>query len=189
MLEEETARERVLDAAEGLYYQRGVQAVGMDAVRNASGVSLKRLYRLYPSKGDLVEAYLRRRDAQLLQRLVGYVDTVDGTPQDRVLAVFDWLYSWFSESDYRGCAFINSYGELGAASPAVAEVARKHKAAFRRRVADLVAAAGLPASLADQLSLLVEGAITTAAISRTPEPARTARDAAQALIKVSRTAA
>ncbi|MFI6604485.1 TetR/AcrR family transcriptional regulator [Nonomuraea sp. NPDC050536] len=182
----ETARERVLDAAEELYYGMGVQSVGMDAVRNASGVSLKRLYQLYPSKGDLVEAYLRRRDARLLRRLADHVDTVDGPPEERVLAVFDWLYTWFSEPAYRGCAFINSFGELGATSPAVVEAARAHKEAFRRYVAGLVADAGLPAPLADQLALLAEGAITTAAISGTPEPAHQARDAARTLLSVVR---
>ncbi len=178
-----TASEKVLDAAEELYYSRGVQAVGMDAVRTASGVSLKRLYQLYPSKGELVDAYLRRRDARLLRRLAEYVDAAPATgPVDQVLAVFDWLYEWFSEPDYRGCAFINAYGELGATSPAVAEAARAHKEAFQHYLTGLVTAAGLPAAPAGQLALLAEGAITTAAISRSPEPARQAREAARILL-------
>ncbi|NBM21080.1 TetR family transcriptional regulator [Streptomyces sp. GC420] len=179
----ETAKERVLDAAEELYYGRGVQAVGMDAVRNASGVSLKRLYQLYPSKGDLVEAWLRRRDTRWRDRLARYVETVDaGRPRERILAVFDWLYGWFGEPGYRGCAFINSFGELGAASPAVVAAAREHKEAFRRYIGGLVADAELPAHLAGQLALLAEGAMTTAAISGTPEAARQARAAARTLI-------
>lgn len=182
----EETKERVLDAAEELYYGRGVQAVGMDAVRTASGVSLKRLYQLYPSKSVLVEAYLRRRDAHLLHRLAQYVEAVPGPPEERVAAIFDWLYEWFSEPDYRGCAFINSYGELGTTAPEVAAAARAHKDAFQRYVARLVAAADLPAPLAAHLALLAEGAITTAAISGTPEPARQAREAAEALIAAAR---
>lgn len=57
-----TAREQALDAAEELFYGRGVQSVGMDDLRGASGVSLKRLYQLFPAKEQLVEAYLERRD-------------------------------------------------------------------------------------------------------------------------------
>ncbi|MDT0548981.1 MULTISPECIES: TetR/AcrR family transcriptional regulator [Streptomyces] len=185
----EATKERVLDAAEELYYGRGVQAVGMDAVRTASGVSLKRLYQLYPSKSALVEAYLRRRDARLLDGLARYVEAVPGPPEKRLArlsAVFDWLYEWFGEPDYRGCAFINSYGELGATTPEVAAAARAHKEAFRQYVTGLVAAAGLPAPLAAHLALLAEGAITTAAISGSPEPAREAREAARVLMDAAR---
>jgi hypothetical protein len=67
-----------------------------------------------------------------------YVDQFDD-PQRRILAVFDWLHSWFSEADFRGCAWINAFGELGANSPTVASATRDHKRAFRRYLARLVA--------------------------------------------------
>ncbi|MFF5158414.1 TetR/AcrR family transcriptional regulator [Streptomyces sp. NPDC000348] len=182
MLDRGTAREQVLRAAEELFYSRGVQAVGMDAVRNASGVSLKRLYQLFPSKEALVLQFLRRRDEQWRQSLARYVDA-HATPEQRVLAVFEWLHKWFSEPDYRGCAFINSFGELGGISPEVADEARRHKQAFRDHLAALVAASGRPEELADQLLLLAEGAITTAAITGTARPAVQAHDAARLLMR------
>ncbi|WP_438489954.1 TetR/AcrR family transcriptional regulator [Streptomyces sp. S186] len=181
MLDRETARMRVLEAAEELFYSQGIQAVGMDAVRQASGVSLKRLYQLFPSKEELVLEFLRQRDRRWQQALAGYVDA-QPTPEERILAVFDWLHTWFSEPDYRGCAFINSFGELGAVSHEVAEQARRHKKTFHDYLASLVTAAGRPAELADQLALLAEGAITTAAIFGTPEPAHRAREAALILM-------
>lgn len=181
MLDQETARERALEAAEELFYSRGIQAVGMDAVRNASGISLKRLYGLFPSKEELVLEFLRQRDSRWQHALAGYVDAQPRT-EERITAVFDWLYLWFSEPDYRGCAFINSFGELGAVSPEVAEQARHHKKAFHDYLAGLVRTSGRPAELADQLALLAEGAITTAAIFGTPEPAHQARDAARFLM-------
>ena len=57
-----TDRERLLDAGEDLFYAYGVQAVGMDAIRAASGLPLKRSYQLYPSKDQLLLAVLDRRD-------------------------------------------------------------------------------------------------------------------------------
>src|SRR5215216_1015555 len=102
-----TARRQVLDAADELFYERGVQAVGMDAIRTASGVSLKLLYRLFPSKDALIEAYLDRRDALWKSMLAEHVDAAI-EPRDRILAVFDFLHDWFRQRDYRGCAFINS---------------------------------------------------------------------------------
>jgi AcrR family transcriptional regulator len=176
------ARSRALDAAEQLFYGRGVQAVGMDAVRAASGLSLKRLYALYPSKGDLVEAYLLRRDTRWRGDLAAHVAAATTDPGGRLLAVFDWLAAWFDEPGYRGCAFLNAYGELGAGSPAVAAAARRHKAEFRRWLGTLTAAAGLPAALADHLLLLAEGAIATAALTGGSAPARQARAAAAVLL-------
>ncbi|TVL90546.1 TetR/AcrR family transcriptional regulator [Streptomyces sp. SAJ15] len=181
-METATLETKVLDAAEALFYGRGLQTVGMDQIRSASGVSLKRLYQLFPSKDTLVLAYLHRRDERWRAELTRQVAAVTEAPRERILAVYDWLDRWFREPDFRGCAFVNSFGELGAASEPVAEAARAHKAAFRDWLSDLVAAAGLPEHLTDQLFLLAEGAITTAAVSGGPEPARQAREAARALM-------
>lgn len=178
-----TAEARVLDAAEELFYARGIQSVGIDDIRAAAGVSLKRLYQIFPAKEELVEAYLQRRDGTWRRRLSDYVDEHQD-PEARILAVFDWLGSWFREPGFRGCAWINSYGECGAASAAVARQARAHKTAFRRYLADLVAAARKPAPLADQLLLLAEGAMVTAGIFGTATPAEQARQAAEQLLKV-----
>ncbi|MBZ4323292.1 TetR/AcrR family transcriptional regulator [Streptomyces huiliensis] len=177
----ESPEGRVLDAAEELFYGRGLQAVGMDAIRAASGVSLKRLYQIFPSKDVLVEAYLSRRDERWRASLERFADARPAGPE-RVLAVFDWLHAWFREPDFRGCAFANSYGELGATHPGVAAAARNHKAAFRRYLAGLAAGAGGSEALADQLLLLAEGAIGTAAVSGSAEPALHARAAARALM-------
>jgi len=180
-MDDDAARERLLDAAEGLFYARGIQAVGMDAVREASGLPLKRLYALYPGKAALVEAVLARRDVRWRGRLMARVMEEDD-PRERVLAVFDWLEGWFGEPGFRGCAWINASGELGATLPVVAEQARLHKAAFRADLLGLVCDAGLDDGVADGVLLLAEGAMVTAGIFRTTAPARDARAAAASLI-------
>ncbi|MGK5499401.1 TetR/AcrR family transcriptional regulator [Streptomyces sp. URMC 125] len=182
MIDAETARERVVAAADRLFYARGVQAVGMDAVRDGSGVSLKRIYALFPSKEDLVVAVLRHRTERWNAGIAGAVEGA-GTPRERLLAVFDFLADWFREDDFRGCAFINVFGELGSGSARVAEAVREQKASFGRQVADLVRAAGGPDHLAPQLVLLAEGAQTTAAIAHDPGAAAHARAAADTLIR------
>jgi AcrR family transcriptional regulator len=184
-MDDDAARARLLDAAGDLFYARGIQSVGMDAIRDAAGVSLKRLYQLFPAKEQLVEAYLERRDRTWRGRLAEYVEC-RSDPQQRILAVFDWLQAWFGEPGFRGCAWINSYGELGLSSPAVAAQALRHKAAFRAYVRGLAAAAALPESVADPLYLLAEGAMVTAAIFTTAEPASHARSAAEQLLAAAR---
>lgn len=181
-MDQEAARTQLLDAAEGLFYRRGIQAVGMDDIRAAAGMSLKRLYQLYPAKDELVDAYLRRRDGRWRGRLAGYVEEHAIEPVDRLLAVFDWLGEWFSEPYFRGCAWINGYGELGAVSSTMARRAREHKAAFHDYMRRLVAAAALPPELADHLYLLAEGAMVTAGIFGRTEPATQAKEAARVLI-------
>jgi AcrR family transcriptional regulator len=178
----DVAERRVLDAAELLFYGRGVQTVGMDDIRDTSCVSLKRLYQLFPTKDRLLTEVLRRRDTHWRGRLADYVATHATEPAARLLAVFDWLADWFAEPGFRGCAWINAFGELGAVSPGVVEQAREHKRAFREYLDGLVTDAGLAPALGAHLYLLAEGAMTTAAISGTPEPAAQARAAAELLV-------
>lgn len=180
-----TAREQALDAAEELFYGRGVQSVGMDDIRGASGVSLKRLYQLFPAKEQLVEACLERRDVRWRGRLAEHVER-SADPGERILAVFDWLERWFGEDGFRGCAWINSYGELGATSDRVAAQVRAHKRAFGDYLDALVAEAGLPDALAGQLFLLAEGAMVTAGITGETRPAAQAREAARTLMAATR---
>ncbi|MFI0724213.1 TetR/AcrR family transcriptional regulator [Streptomyces sp. NPDC021224] len=179
--EEQSRRDRdaLLDAAERLFYERGFRAVGMDQVRAACGLPLKRIYRFFPAKEDLVVAMLRRRDARWRGNLAAYVETAAADPRGRVLAVFDWLARWFAEPGFRGCAWINAFGELGSSSgPVLAEV-RAHKRAFHAQVAAWTAAAGIAA---EPVCLLAEGAMVMAGITGDPAPARQARAAAGALL-------
>ncbi|GLW70882.1 TetR family transcriptional regulator [Kitasatospora phosalacinea] len=193
LTEQQTRRdgEALLDAAEALFYEKGVRAVGMDEVRAASGLPLKRIYRLHPTKDDLVVAVLRRRDRRWRAELSAAVEEagakqgVDGGgARARLLAAFDWLGRWFAEPGYRGCAWINAFGELGPASPAVLAEVRAHKEAFHAQLADWAHAAGLPDPSAVQL--LAEGAIVTAAITADPAPARRARAAVEVLLDAAR---
>ncbi|MFE5715650.1 TetR/AcrR family transcriptional regulator [Streptomyces sp. NPDC056501] len=184
-MDAEAAELKVLDTAERLFDERGVQAVGMDALRTASGVSLKRLYQLFPSKDVLVEAVLRRRDGAVRDAVAAHGARVADGPYERALAVFDWLADWFAEPDFRGCAFINAFGELGGVAPNVAGLARDHKEALRGYFAAQTDALGAPPALADQLALLANGAMVVAGITGSPEPAAQAKAAARVLLDAS----
>lgn len=174
-------RERVVAAADALFYARGIQAVGMDEVRSAAGVSLKRLYSEFPGKEQLVLAVLDSRHRQWEEGVARAAEGVDD-PRRRMLAVFDFLEQWFADATFRGCGFINAFGELGATSPAVAEAARRHKESFQAYVNRLAQEAGADEELAAQLALLAEGAQTTAAIAGRDDAARHARRAAEVLV-------
>ncbi|WIE62570.1 helix-turn-helix domain-containing protein [Curtobacterium sp. MCLR17_032] len=183
-VEPETAA-RIVETADALFYTRGIQAVGMDEIRSTAGVSLKKLYAAFPGKEQLIAAVLAGRHDFWEQGIRAAVDAADG-PRAQLLAVYDFLESWFGDETFRGCGFINAFGELGATSPAIAEIARAHKDSFQRFVAGITAQAVPDAEraeeLAAQLALLAEGAQTTAAIAGTTEAAVHARRAAAVLI-------
>lgn len=174
-------RERLLDAAEGLFYSRGIQAVGMDEIRAAGGIALKRIYQLYPGKEELVLAFLDRRDRRWRDSLAAHVQRA-GAPHQSIDAVFDWLHDWFAQPDFRGCAWMNAFGELGATSPRVLAAVRAHKNAFRRYLGSLLKAAGHPPSATAAIFLLAEGAMVTAAINAAAAPALQAKAAAARLL-------
>ncbi|MEU9690715.1 TetR/AcrR family transcriptional regulator [Amycolatopsis japonica] len=172
-------REALLDAAENLFYENGIQAVGMDQVRAASGLSLKRIYRFFEAKEDLVVAMLKRRDRRWRGSLAARVEEVQD-PQERVLAIFDWLADWFAEPGFRGCAWINAHGEFGPSSAAVLTEVRAHKQAFHEQIETWVRATGRPVT--EPVYLLAEGAIVTAGISGDPAPAHQARETVKVLL-------
>jgi len=110
-------------------------------------------------------------------------------PRERLLAVFDLLATWFTSEGFRGCAFINSFGELGGISARIPDIVRGQKKEFQDYLARVAAGVGAPDTLAPQLAILAEGALTTAAISVSPEPACQARAAAEILIDAALTPA
>ncbi len=181
MSQQPTERERIVEAADRLFYGRGIQSVGMDAVREEAGVPLKRLYAEFPSKDALLSEVLNHR-AQLWSVGIAEAAREAPTPRDKLLAIYDFLGEWFRSDGFRGCGFVNAFGELGAVSADVAAVAHEQKASFQRYVGDLVAEMGGSPVLASQLAILAEGAQTTAAIGRRPEAAEHAREAAEVLI-------
>ena len=156
------ARVRLLHAAHALFYRDGIRATGIDRVIAESGVTKVTFYRHFPSKNELVCAYLDFRHTRWItwfaQALLRHGGVGDGRVH-RLGALAPALAEWLGSGDYRGCAFINGVTELGGTLPEVVEIARRHK----RDVTDLLAGLLPPAPARDQdaqaLTLVVEGAI------------------------------
>jgi AcrR family transcriptional regulator len=180
-MDDGTAEQQVLGAADRLFYEHGIRTVGMDQIRDASGVSLKRLYRLFPAKERLVEEVLRRRDEAFLSQLAAAAAQAEG-PREAILGFFDILADWFAEPGYRGCPFLNAFAEMSSTSPAVADVARRQKRRLERHLDELVRAVGGPPELPGQLLVLANGAMATSAVLGSSDPALHAKSAATALL-------
>ncbi len=184
-LADSTGDEALLDAVDRLFYERGFQAVSMDEVRDLSGVPLKRIYARFPSKTQLIEAYLARRDQRWRDGIERFVTARSDDPRERLLLVFDALQAWVDHNEpFRGCAFHNAFGELSGSSEFASAIVRAHKHHLRRFLERTASRAGLerPRKLASQLMLLVEGALITSAIDGDSTPTRAAQAAARTLI-------
>ena len=178
------ARERILEAADRLFYRDGLRAAGIDAVVAEAGVAKMTLYAHFKSKDDLIAAYLRRRDERLRAWFADAIDRHAAATGDRLAAIFAALREWFASPDFRGCAFINATAELpDPAHPGRAAVA-DHKRQFTALIADALRKARVrdPDSAAGAVVLLIDGAIVAAARDGTPAAADAALAAARTLV-------
>jgi AcrR family transcriptional regulator len=178
---EESMRGQLLDAVEQVFYARGIQAASMGELRDAAGLPLRRIYQLFPSKDELIVAFLRRRHERMMAAIEERVAAA-GSPEERVLAIFTHLDGWFREPSFRGCPWTNAYSELGPTNAAVAAEVDHHELEFRALVTRTVLDAGYGPETADVIYLLVAGSVTTAGIQRSLDAALQARHGVQVLL-------
>lgn len=184
------AERAVLDAADALFYERGIAAVGMADVRDASGVSLRRLYRLHPSKRDLVAAWLDDRHRRWLRWFVGTVDRMVAEGTAPLTAPFDAIHEWAMSPGYRGCAFVNAIAETTEIDEGHRRIVARHKRSLIDHVTTLAGAGGRETPwLPEAIAVLLDGAIVQSAALRSAEPIAAARTAAICLSAVCPTTA
>jgi len=175
---------RIAAAAEELFYERGITAVGVDLIAERSGVTKRTLYNRFGSKDRLVAAYLAERDRRWRDFVRAAVEECDD-PAEAVTAPLEALKRW-GEHNTRGCAFLNALAEIPDSEHPAHRVATEQKSWLRELFAELATAAGCadPRGLATRLLLLHEGALATQ-----PLPLDTLDDAielARTLVRSSR---
>jgi AcrR family transcriptional regulator len=177
-----SARERLLEAANELFYGEGVQTVGIDRVIEHAGVAKASLYNTFGSKEGLVCAYLELRYVRIKDRITRTL-TRFRTPREQMLGVFDALGEAFTDPAYNGCAFVRATAET-AEDSAIRQVADHYRLWVRSLFTELATASGYaaPEALARQLQLLYDGAGQSARMDRDPSAATTARAAAATLL-------
>lgn len=177
MTERAPMAERILAAADRLFYRKGIRAVGVDTVAAEAGISKRSLYDTFPSKDALVSAYLRQR----IQPLPA--SSQPATAQ--ILGLFDQLHQRFAKGDFRGCPFVNAVTELAEDCEAARGIALNYKEQRRQHIAFLLNEAGAqdPDAVSNQIALLFEGAIASMLIRQDPAVATQARDAAAVLMR------
>jgi AcrR family transcriptional regulator len=169
-------QDRIIETADRLFYGQGIRAVGVDTIAAEVGISKRTLYNHFPSKDELIVAYLSRRFAPLRES--------DLPPAEQILGEFDRLGRGFASNGYRGCPFVNAVTELGKPGHAANKIAIAFKEQRRVWFRDLLARLSVadPEGLATQLALLVDGAIAGALVRGDATMASAAREAARVLL-------
>ncbi len=159
-----SARERILDASYELFSRRGIQAVGVNEVTERAGVAMATLYRHFPSKDELVLAFLALREQRWTKDFVEAGAMRRGSnPEERLLAIFDVLDEWFHRDDFEAGSFMKVLLELGPEHPA-GGASVWHLEQIRSIVRRLAEEAGLhdTDSFARSWHILMEGSIVVA---------------------------
>lgn len=162
---EPDARERVLETAYELFSRHGIRGVGVDEVIARAGVAKATLYRHFPSKDELVLAFLERREQRWTRGWVEQEAQRRGSnPEQQLLAIFDLFDEWFHRDDFEACSFINVLLELGTEHPA-GDASVRHLANIRDIVRRLAEEAGLRDTdgFAHSWHILMKGSIVAAA--------------------------
>jgi AcrR family transcriptional regulator len=177
-------QDKILQTAEQLIYSNGIHAMGMDLLVRTSGVARKSIYRYYATKDEVAVQALSVRDERWMHWFRSETDQAV-TPEARILKMFSVLKSWFESEGFRGCAFINTAGEIGDPADPIRQLAKAHKQKLLDYALELCEQlnAEHPETLAKQLLILIDGAITLALIMGDHNAADSAQDMAQLLLK------
>ena len=157
-----SARERILLTAHKLFYRDGIRATGVDRLIADSKVTKTTFYRHFPSKNDLIREFLKYRHQRwrtwFIHRLEHHGNDWE--------AICPALAEWFQSDDFRGCAFINSLGELGVVLPEIVEITARHKQDMTDIIENILPQSDQQKQNAQAIALAVDGAIIRAQFDR-----------------------
>ena len=190
MTDAQPRREHMLEIAYGLFNSRGYHQTGIDLIMRASGVSKTTMYKHFRTKDDLVLEILKRRSATLLQAMKDRMDkSVGCNPRfarhARISAILDVIEDWIASGAFFGCNFIRAALEYGASDDPIRQHAVAHKNAVKNLIATSLTelAEQERDSLAEQIMLVLDGAIITAHVRHQPDTIRNARAIVDALLR------
>lgn len=178
------ARARILAAADRLFYNEGIRAVGVDRVVAESEVTRVTFYRHFPSKDDLIVAYLSARSQREHEQLAAARAAMTGDPRAVLRAIVSAIVAESCAPGFRGCPYINAAAEYADREHPVRKVVSEHRAWFKQQMAELMAELDHPQadSAADQMVLLRDGAMVGGYLSDPGSVSRALLEAGRAVV-------
>ncbi|MCI2422346.1 TetR/AcrR family transcriptional regulator [Saccharopolyspora sp. K220] len=175
--------QKILDAAAELFHRHGLRGVGIDQVIAESGVAKSTLYVHFRTKEDLIAAYIRRTDDSWMSQLQAAAQRAGDSPREQLVGLFDALLDAFARHGFFGCPFISVAVEASADTEAHAN-AVSHTRRRQEWLRELCrgAAADDPDALAEQLDLLIDGALASGRLLQERHVVDSAKAAARSLV-------
>jgi AcrR family transcriptional regulator len=158
-------RAHILDTAAGLFDTHGIRAVGMQQIIDTYGCGKNLLYREFPSKDELVVAYLERCRQDSIKTVEKAIEPLAGDPGGQLVAIIRANAEKASCSGARGCPLRSTYAEFPDPDHPAHRVAAEHFADLRAQLQEIAeqTAATDPTALANRIMLILDGAHTNAA--------------------------
>lgn len=182
---EKSAKDRVLEVAEELFYREGIRAVGVDTIIARSGVAKMSLYRNFPSKDELIVAYLKVRTERFWQWWDSVTKPLEGSPREQIRGLFAALLVKVNAPGFRGCPFVNTATEFPTPGHPAREAALVHHRELKAHLTRIANELGAPRpeALADQLVIIIDGVYASAGTFSSPETATAILAAVDALVE------
>jgi AcrR family transcriptional regulator len=178
-------QEHILNTASNLFYSQGIKATGIDTIIKASGIAKMSLYKYFPSKEALILAHLQRSKELMQTAIRSGLEARADTAKAKLLAVFDVFEELLRDPGFRGCPFINASAEFAEEDNPIQQAAAEYSNGFSQFLVELAEQAGIakPAELANQLAMLIAGAMVKEQVQKETGAMRSAHRAAQILIE------
>ena len=190
--EPQTTREKLLEVAIDRFYVHGFHAVGLDQILTEVGVTKTTFYNHFESKDELIIEALKRRDRWEVKAFSDRAQQIAGDdPRALLLAFFDVFDEWFNHPDYFGCLFLNACVEFPSPNDPIHRAGSENYEHMTGMIAEIARRAGAndPEQLADELTILIQGALTHRQVRSDNAAAAKARKVAEALINLALPAA
>ncbi|MBO9691885.1 TetR/AcrR family transcriptional regulator [Chryseobacterium sp.] len=170
-MKKEKVRERIIRVASDLFYRQGYNSTGINQIIAEADIAIGSLYNHFSSKNDLLQAYLIKEENNWFE---GFKNTTSkiSDPKEKLLALIDYRKKLQQTSKFAGCHFIKIVSEIGDSNPSVSVFSQQHKEKQKNLITALVKEHGMqkqvsdPDLLAENIFLLIEGAVVTSTIRR-----------------------
>lgn len=178
-----SARDRILRAASQHFARNGIGPTGVDTLITSAGVAKATFYRHFPSKDDLIVAWLLDRRSRWVQAVAQRAEERAGSPGEVIPAFFGGVAEWLETEDYRGCPYLNTAVEIGDATHPALTVVRDYLLEIEGHIRAMLVAMGRrdAAEIAPQVQALLAGSITLSVARRNTATVFSARAAAMRL--------
>lgn len=184
-VDESPAKKRILETALRLFYRYGIHEVGIDRIIAEADIAKMTFYKYFPTKKDLVQAFLVERDEQFIEWVKRKFDSLTKEKRKKLPSIVDVMAIWFQSPDFRGCAFINTAVEIGPDGVEEKIICLSHKERLSTFVAHLAKEDGYkqPQRLAEGLVTLIDGATVRAQMGEIEQAIRIMNETAKILFK------